>query len=337
MNRVLALFTCLFLVVSVPEASSSEEAGASEVNALAQQMFAGTGSHLLVNLHDVGALIIDFLLGTVSRDVLEQEYSNLSGDYSQALRALEVEVEEFASLERSWFVRDQHSELVGYFNELATQLALVKEEADAVYRASLEGKNPELFFQVGRLLSTRERLVVESEIQLLRGLRFQLQLKQDPTTYHFDALIGIKKAVMVLFQSIEDYYSGSSVDSIEQNLWRSAVSLGAAREAITEGKKNLSIFFAKHIDPFYTAEHSRTLYDNFLETYQIDLRLAVTVDEFRRGFLSRVTSTEQDSLDQMRAMRDVSARFDVNYELLKQELDELFQQRLSWAKKVQTQ
>ena len=97
------------------------------------------------------------------------------------------------------------------------------------------------------------------------------------------------------------------------------------------------MFFAKHIDPFYTAEHSRTLYDNFLETYQIDLRLALTVDEFRRGFLSRVTSTEQDSLDQMRAMRDVSARFDVNYELLKQELDELFQQRLSWAKKVQTQ
>ena len=49
--------------------------------------------------------------------------------------------------------------------------------------------------------------------------------------------------------------------------------------------KNISVFFARHIDPFYTAEHSRTLYDNFLETYQIDLRLAVTVDEFRRGFL----------------------------------------------------
>jgi len=337
MDRILVLLTCLLMAGPVPATSSSEGAGASEVNALAQKMFAGTGLYLLNNLNEAGTLIFDFLLGTVSRDVLEQEYSNLSGDYSQALSVLEGEIAEFASLERSWFVRDQHSELVEYFHKFAPQLALVREDSDAIYRASLEGKNPELFFQVGRLFSTYSRLVNESEIQLLRGQKFEVQLKQHPTVYHLDALIGIKKAEMMLFQSIEDYYSGSSVASTEQNLWRSAVSLAVARKVITEGKKNMPMFFTKYIDPFCSAEHSRTLYDNYLATYQIDLQLAVTVDEFRRGFLSEVTSTDQDSLDQMRVSHEISARFDVNYELLEQELDELHQQRLSWAKKVQTQ
>jgi len=51
MDRVLVLLTCLLLTGPVPATSSSEGAGASEVNALAQQAFAGTGSHLLNKLH----------------------------------------------------------------------------------------------------------------------------------------------------------------------------------------------------------------------------------------------------------------------------------------------
>jgi hypothetical protein len=337
MTRILILLASLLLVGPFAQASTSAVSSASEVNALAQQIYLGTGIHLLENLDNTNNSLLDFLNGTVSREIVDKEYLNRSDDYSQASRKLDVQIAEFESVQSSpGFVRGHQLKLIRYLQEFAHKIGLIKKESDAVYRIATTGKNPELYFRIGSSLGAIRLIILDSENQLNRGLKLGVANKEHPIIYHIDALIQINEATIQLLESVTEYFSEKSSESSEQNLYRSYLRLEVARSSIKQGKENLPEFFDEQIDPFVNEEDRETLYENFLATYQIDLQLALTVDKFRMYLLRIFALPDSEYFSNSLAMQEEVDRYDVNRNLLLQDLVKLEQQRMAWSQKIGT-